>query len=435
MIKKRKILNVLSKGAIAAIISASFSISAYASADGFLAKSLLDGKLYYYNYNDLMKAYENNAVGLESKLFNDYISKEVIAIHDDKNGFVDYKVIEEAAENAVVSEQEFDLDNFIKDASDKVEISSQVISIHENEEGEIFTNNYEVKDNVVKNHKDVQPQPLKEDKEENHSKEKKKEPIVNPVVKNEEELPNKVETVERDNEAKKEEPIAKNQIEKNVEIQSNLVQHYVRREWGQAQTGHLAFKFKGKEQNKLQNPQTVKILDKTIQLDAGDDSSKIKRKILNAFEGNEDWMFDTGYVVVEENGASVEYTCKRVMENVDKFAEDTSEIKFIQVDDYMGTVGIPEEKEVCEVTVNSTSNKQETINVTLKDTKANITLATATINVNPQDDTRKIAELLYNELKSKASRLYDIKLEKESSKIILKQRLAMNAGTTVSIER
>ncbi|AYF53418.1 hypothetical protein FDJ70_06455 [Clostridium botulinum] len=435
MIKKRKILNVLSKGAIAAIISASFSISAYASADGFLAKSLLDGKLYYYNYNDLMKAYENNAVGLESKLFNDYISKEVIAIHDDKNGFVDYKVIEEAAENAVVSEQEFDLDNFIKDASDKVEISSEVISIHENEEGEIFTNNYEVKDNVVKNHKDVQPKPLKEDKEENHSKGKKKEPIVNPVVKNEEELPNKVETVERDNEVKKDKPIAEKQTEKNVEIQSNLVQHYVRRERAQAQIGDLAFKFKGKGQNKLQNPQTIKILDKTIQLDAGDDSSKIKTKILKAFEGNKDWIFGVGYVVIEENGARVQYKCKKIMENVDKLAEDTSEIKFIQVDEDMGTLGVAEKKEVCEVTVNSASNKQETINFTLKDTRANITLAKVTINVNPQDDTRKIAELLYNELKSKASRLYDIKLEKEKSKIILKQRLAINARTTVSIER
>ncbi|MCD3217533.1 hypothetical protein G8S55_09775 [Clostridium botulinum C] len=435
MIKKRKILNVLSKGAIAAIISASFSISAYASADGFLAKSLLDGKLYYYNYNDLMKAYENNAVGLESKLFNDYISKEVIAIHDDKNGFVDYKVIEEAAENAVVSEQEFDLDNFIKDASDKVEISSEVISIHENEEGEIFTNNYEVKDNVVKNHKDVQPKPLKEDKEENHSKEKNKEPIVNPVVKNEEELPNKVETVERDNEVKKDKPIAEKQTEKNVEIQSNLVQHYVRRERAQAQIGDLAFKFKGKGQNKLQNPQTIKILDKTIQLDAGDDSSKIKTKILKAFEGNKDWIFGVGYVVIEENGARVQYKCKKIMENVDKLAEDTSEIKFIQVDEDMGTLGVAEKKEVCEVTVNSASNKQETINFTLKDTRANITLAKVKINVNPQDDTRKIAELLYNELKSKASRLYDIKLEKEKSKIILKQRLAINARTTVSIER
>ncbi|OOB76751.1 hypothetical protein AXF41_00025 [Clostridium haemolyticum] len=200
MIKKRKILNVLSKGAIAAIISASFSISAYASADGFLAKSLSDGKLYYYDYNALMKAYEANVLGLESKLFTDYRNKELIAIHDDKNGFIDYKVIEEAAEDALISEGEFDLNNFIKDASDKVEIHSEVISVHANEEGEIFTKNYEVKDNI-KNHEDVQPEPLKEDK-------------VNPVVKNEEELPKKVEVVERDNEAKKEESIAEKQTEK-----------------------------------------------------------------------------------------------------------------------------------------------------------------------------------------------------------------------------
>lgn len=434
MIKKRKILNVLSKGAISAIISASFSISAYASADGFLAKSLSDGKLYYYDYNALMKAYEANVLGLESKLFTDYRNKELIAIHDDKNGFVDYKVIEEASEDALVSEQEFDLNNFIKDASDKVEIHSEVISVHANEEGEIFTENYEVKNNI-KNHEDVQPEPLKEDQEKNHSEEKKEESIVNPIVKNEEELPEKVEIVERDNEVKKEEPIAEKQTEKNVEIQSNLVQHYVRRERAQAQIGDLAFKFKGKGQNKLQNPQTIKILDKTIQLDAGDDSSKIKTKILKAFEGNKDWIFGVGYVVIEENGARVQYKCKKIMENVDKLAEDTSEIKFIQVDEDMGTLGVAEKKEVCEVTVNSASNKQETINFTLKDTRANITLAKVTINVNPQDDTRKIAELLYNELKSKASRLYDIKLEKENSKIILKQRLAINAGTTVSIER
>ncbi|KEI16561.1 hypothetical protein [Clostridium haemolyticum] len=407
MIKRKKILNVLSKAAIGAIISASFSISAYASADGVLTKSLSDGKYYYYSYDDLVNAYVDDAGALESKLFNDYMNKELIAIHDDKNGFVDYKAIEEA----LLSEEEFDLDNFIKDSSDKVEISSEVISVHANEEGEIFTENYEVKNNIVKDHEDVQPELLKEDKEEK----------VNPVVKNEEEITRKLETVEKNNEV-------------NFKIQSNLVQHYVRGERGQIQTGHLAFKFKGKGQNKLQNPQTIKILDKTIQLNAGDDSSIIKRKILNAFEGNSDWKFDIGYVVVEGCGASVEYTCKRVMENVDKFAEDTSEIKFIQEDDCKGTLGVLEEKEVCEVTVNSASNKQETIKVTLKDTKANITLATATININPQDDTRKIAELLYNELKSKASRLYDIKLEKESSKIILKQRLAMNAGTTVILD-
>ncbi|OOB76750.1 hypothetical protein AXF41_00020 [Clostridium haemolyticum] len=298
--------------------------------------------------------------------------------------------------------------------------------VKEEKENEVIKNVEDIQPSTQES-KDVQPEPLKEEQEKNHSEEEK----VNPIVKNEEKLPEKIEIVERHNEVKKEESIA----EKNVEIQSNLVQHYVRRERAQAQIGDLAFKFKGKGQNKLQNPQTIKILDKTIQLDAGDDSSKIKTKILKAFEGNQDWIFGVGYVVIEENGASVQYKCKEIMENVDKLAEDTSEIKFIQEDEDMGTLGVAEKKEVCEVTVNSTSNKQETINVTLKDTKANITLATATINVNPQDDTRKIAELLYNELKSKASRLYDIKLEKESSKIILKQRLAMNAGTTVSIER
>ncbi|WP_158072902.1 hypothetical protein, partial [Clostridium haemolyticum] len=110
------------------------------------------------------------------------------------------------------------------------------------------------------------------------------------------------------------------------------------------QIGDLAFKFKGKGQNKLQNPQTIKILDKTIQLDAGDDSSKIKTKILKAFEGNQDWIFGVGYVVIEENGASVQYKCKEIMENVDKLAEDTSEIKFIQEDEDMGTLGVAEKK-------------------------------------------------------------------------------------------
>ncbi|OOV61959.1 hypothetical protein, partial [Clostridium botulinum] len=230
MIKKRKILNVLSKAAIGAIISASFSITAYASVDGILSKNS-NNQYYFYGYDKLLTACEDKAIGLKSKLFDDYMSKQVVAIHDDKNGFIDYKVVEKAVEYALVSEEEFNLDNFIKDSSDKVEISSEVTSVCVNEDGAMFTKKYDIKNNIVEKIKDEV------------SKGENPETIVN--------------------------------NEKNVKIQSNLIQSYVREERSRFQNGYLVFKFKTKGQDRLQNTQTIRILDKTIELNADDNSGKI----------------------------------------------------------------------------------------------------------------------------------------------------------------
>ncbi|WP_053069912.1 hypothetical protein [Clostridium novyi] len=198
------------------------------------------------------------------------------------------------------------------------------------------------------------------------------------------------------------------------------------------QEGHFGFKFKGEKQNKLNKDQEIKVLDKVIKLEKGDDSSKIKSKILEAFKDHKDWNFDIGYVVVEEKGASVGYICKRAQENVDKFAEDTDEIKFIQDNRTSGDPGKEEVKEQFQIVVKKPSSEKTTINITLKLKGTSNVLGQVNVEIEAKETVEQVAQNIAKALKSNISRLYNI--EVKQANVILTQKEASRYQTEVIIK-
>ncbi|WP_052113141.1 hypothetical protein [Clostridium novyi] len=200
------------------------------------------------------------------------------------------------------------------------------------------------------------------------------------------------------------------------------------------QEGYLAFKFKGEKQDKLNKEQEIKVLDKTIKLEKGDDSSKIKTKILEAFKDHKEWNFDIGYVVVEGNGASVKYDCKRAQENVDKFAEDTDEIKFIQDNRISGDPGKEEVKEQFQIVVKKPSSEKTTINITLKLKGTSSVLGQVKVEIEAKETVEQVAKNIAKALKgnNNISRLYTI--EVKQANIVLTQNKASGNQTEVIIK-
>lgn len=111
MKKQKKFLAVLSAAAVSTMIAAAVSTTAFAKTTDVIAK--IDGQEVKINFEELTTAYENKAAGLDSELFNKYNEREgLTALLDDKNGFVDYKAVQEAAEDAVALGEKFVLNDF-----------------------------------------------------------------------------------------------------------------------------------------------------------------------------------------------------------------------------------------------------------------------------------------------------------------------------------
>ncbi|KAJ52036.1 ABC-type dipeptide/oligopeptide/nickel transport system permease component [Clostridium tetanomorphum] len=117
---KKKIVSIISTLMISFLVSTSAS----AKVASVLVK---DTNTYYqYYYDDIRLAAEDKALGLDSQLYDEYVkrSSNVISLRDDLKGYVDYKAIKIAAENAAVFNQTFNLDSFTSNVS-----GSDIISI------------------------------------------------------------------------------------------------------------------------------------------------------------------------------------------------------------------------------------------------------------------------------------------------------------------
>lgn len=111
MKKQKKFLAVLSAAAVSTMIAAAVSTTAFAKTTHVIAK--INGQEVKINFEELTTAYENKAAGLDSELFNKYNEREgLTALLDDENGFVDYKAVQEAAEDAVALGEKFVLNDF-----------------------------------------------------------------------------------------------------------------------------------------------------------------------------------------------------------------------------------------------------------------------------------------------------------------------------------
>ncbi|MCD3217531.1 Ig-like domain-containing protein [Clostridium botulinum C] len=113
--KNNKKVALLSSAAIGTLIATALTTTAYAKIDSILTEK--DGKFFEYSYKDLLEASELDAAGVESPLFKQYLDQQLKAFHDDVKGYINEKIIMEAAEEAAGNEEEFNLDDYIKNTN------------------------------------------------------------------------------------------------------------------------------------------------------------------------------------------------------------------------------------------------------------------------------------------------------------------------------
>lgn len=131
------------------IVFCSSSITTNARITDLLIK--YRGMHYQYSYDEIMISAENNLLGLSSVFYDEYLERNfgLKAIKDDVKGYVDYITITEAAEDAVLSNEAFDLQQFISN----VNVNS-IILINFDIQQRILVDNY-VKDGLyIKYNKD-----------------------------------------------------------------------------------------------------------------------------------------------------------------------------------------------------------------------------------------------------------------------------------------
>ncbi|MCD3246264.1 Ig-like domain-containing protein [Clostridium botulinum C] len=113
--KNNKKVALLSSAAIGTLIATALTTTAYAKIDSILTEK--DGKFFEYSYKDLLEASELDAAGVESPLFKQYLDQQLKAFHDDVKGYINEKIVMEAAEEAAGNEEEFNLDDYIKNTN------------------------------------------------------------------------------------------------------------------------------------------------------------------------------------------------------------------------------------------------------------------------------------------------------------------------------
>ncbi|AWZ48603.1 hypothetical protein C3495_07125 [Clostridiaceae bacterium 14S0207] len=219
---------------------------------------------------------------------------------------------------------------------------------------------------------------------------------------------------------------------KEVGIKSTLVNKGVQRRGISYQKSFLVFKMANA---RITEDQTITVAGKTVNILKDDTSSKIKDRIIKAFENDPNWESGVGYVLVQEKSASVKLVSKQVKDNVDNLSVGSSEISFVQYDDVRGDIGQSEVKEKCEIVVTTQASEDQTLTLNIKGYISNVNIGTVTINVSKGDTTQQIAKFIEAAFKghSNISRIFNISLDETNSKVVLTQKIAYNLGTTVEV--
>lgn len=149
MRKNKKMLTVLSSSAIAALISIMISMPVYAKATAIDITGA-DGKIYEYQYEALkdsaVSTVVNGSSDISSKLYGDFAERRVKikAYYDDtKNAYVDAKVVEEAAIEAILSDRikTFNFKSFLEDkTTPTIELTPSRVTV-EADGGVVIKNN------------------------------------------------------------------------------------------------------------------------------------------------------------------------------------------------------------------------------------------------------------------------------------------------------
>lgn len=111
----KKVVSVLSTAAIGTLIASAVGTTALAKVDGLVVKNA-EGTYLNYDLTELQESAVENYLGNEEgavlyKSF-DAARANLVSYHDDKTGFIDAKAIAEAAKDAILNGEEFDVNKF-----------------------------------------------------------------------------------------------------------------------------------------------------------------------------------------------------------------------------------------------------------------------------------------------------------------------------------
>ncbi len=124
MINKYKITGIVLILAVAILALSASPVMA--AVTGFVARDD-DGTYYKYPYDELLDSYALKILGEPGGLYDDYAAKEVYALKDSINGYIDYKDVLDRFAEAVALGEKFDLNNYTESGSaKKADIPSEI---------------------------------------------------------------------------------------------------------------------------------------------------------------------------------------------------------------------------------------------------------------------------------------------------------------------
>ncbi|KEI15274.1 hypothetical protein [Clostridium novyi] len=492
MIKKNKIKNFCVAATLSGALMASLHTTAYAVITDYAIK--INEQIFSYNQNELEKSFLSYKSGEKSRLYEDFRSKlsegnGFYAFKDDKKGFIPYKTVEKGFLESKYNSKSFNIDEFIEsDTCKSVEVQS-VNKVNIDEKNEII-----IKENISTENKEIKKQEeststsstsssssrrIRSSSSSKRNKviEVKKEEKIVQVEKAEQE---KQAQIQRESEAKRK------QEEKGAQVQKEreLVEKKAKEQKAEEERRAQAEKAEQEKQAQIQRESEVKInqqkeeqklvaksnalikseitqtaqksrlgnyqvttvmiqgtvkengvfqvAGERVEVQKGDDYSKVAHKIYNKFKNNENWLVEFKYVQAGYK-ANITFTSKKIREHVNSLVVSGNGIEFKYTNEEYGTLPIGEMAEICTVTVLDNSKLNNTLKIKVSSDVINQTFATLSVKLESGDSKEKIAEKISNALRSNFNISQYFNVKNQGSQIILTQKVAYKLNLKVEL--
>ncbi|MCD3193719.1 hypothetical protein G8S49_03630 [Clostridium botulinum C] len=440
MIKNKKIKEFCVAATLSGALMVSLHTTAYAVITDYTIK--VNEQIFSYNQNELEKSFLSYKSGEKSRLYEDFRSKlnegnGFYAFKDDKKGFIPYKTVEKGFLESKYNSKSFNIDEFIEsDTCKSVEVQS-VNKVNIDEKNEII-----IKENISTENKEIKKQEeststsstsssssrrIRSSSSSKRNKviEVKKEEKIVQVEKAEQE---KQAQIQRESEVKinqqKEEQklVAKS----DVLIKSEITQTAQKSRRGNYQVTTVMI------EGTVQANGVFQVAGERVEVQKGDDYSRVADKIYNKFKNNENWLVEFKYVQAGYK-ANITFTSKKIREHVNSLVVSGNGIKFKYKNEEHGTLPIAEKAEICTVTVLDTSKSNNTLKIKVSSNVINKTFATLSAKLESGDSKETIAEKISNALRSNANITRYFIVKNHGSQIVLTERIADKLNLKVEL--
>ncbi|KEI03219.1 cell envelope integrity protein TolA [Clostridium botulinum D/C] len=177
----------------------------------------------------------------------------------------------------------------------------------------------------------------------------------------------------------------------------------------------------------------IQIAGETVEVEQGDNYSKVADKIYRKFQNNENWEVNFKYIQVGVK-SNLNFTSKKIKEHVDSLVQNGNGLNFASTNERFGSVGVAEVKGESTITVLNTSTENKNVKLKIENKVKTLPPFEIQIQLNKQDSKEKIAEKIAQALQNdqRVSRYYQIK--NNGLKVTLTQKnLDMNNSVKVSL--